>query len=264
MVLEAPSPAAGVLVPPGEYQVRVTAGDLSATRPFVVRADPRAHGRDAGRLRVAVRAVAEASRRDQPRQRSGAANPRGEGAPRQIERGAGRGVVGDRGGALPGQESQPEGQDRVSHPVERPPRGTPGHRPDGRRCAAESAATRRRSAHRRVVRSPGAARARPRARRSARGPLSAPCGSRRSRSDRAQTAMAAEEGVLDVPENRAKPGSRTIGVHFIRIRGTRPTAAPIFFFRAGPVRTSRARTSRARATFGRSRSCAPPGGTCCS
>ncbi|MEO6238018.1 MAG: glycosyl hydrolase [Vicinamibacterales bacterium] len=41
MVLEAPSPARGVVVPPGDYQVRVTAGGVTATQGFTVLADPR-------------------------------------------------------------------------------------------------------------------------------------------------------------------------------------------------------------------------------
>ncbi len=41
MVLEAPSPARGVRVPPGEYQVRVGANGVSATQAFTVRGDPR-------------------------------------------------------------------------------------------------------------------------------------------------------------------------------------------------------------------------------
>ncbi len=46
--------------------------------------------------------------------------------------------------------------------------------------------------------------------------------------------LAAEEGMLFVPENRAKPDSRTIFVHFIRIPGTRPSGSPIFFLPGGP------------------------------
>jgi hypothetical protein len=41
MVLEAPSPARGVMVPPGTYTVRVTAGAASSSQRFVVHADPR-------------------------------------------------------------------------------------------------------------------------------------------------------------------------------------------------------------------------------
>ena len=44
----------------------------------------------------------------------------------------------------------------------------------------------------------------------------------------------AEEGLLFVPENRAKPSSRTIAVHFLRIRGTRHEASPILFLPGGP------------------------------
>jgi pimeloyl-ACP methyl ester carboxylesterase len=44
----------------------------------------------------------------------------------------------------------------------------------------------------------------------------------------------AEEGLLFVPENRAKPGSRSIAVHFIRVRGNRPGRSPIFFLPGGP------------------------------
>jgi len=46
--------------------------------------------------------------------------------------------------------------------------------------------------------------------------------------------LAAEEGLLFVPENRAKPGSRTIGVHFIRIPGSRKSGSPIFYLPGGP------------------------------
>jgi pimeloyl-ACP methyl ester carboxylesterase len=47
--------------------------------------------------------------------------------------------------------------------------------------------------------------------------------------------VAAEEGLLFVPENRAKPASRTIGVHFIRIRGARAEGRPpIFYLPGGP------------------------------
>ena len=41
MVLEAPSPAVGVLVPPGRYTVRMTADGISQTQPLTVAADPR-------------------------------------------------------------------------------------------------------------------------------------------------------------------------------------------------------------------------------
>ncbi|HEX5475313.1 MAG TPA: alpha/beta fold hydrolase [Vicinamibacterales bacterium] len=44
----------------------------------------------------------------------------------------------------------------------------------------------------------------------------------------------AEEGLLFVPENRAKANSRTIAIEFIRIRGTRGTGSPIFFLPGGP------------------------------
>ncbi len=46
--------------------------------------------------------------------------------------------------------------------------------------------------------------------------------------------LAAEEGLLFVPENRAKPKSRIIGVHFIRIRGTRGSGSPVFYLPGGP------------------------------
>jgi pimeloyl-ACP methyl ester carboxylesterase len=46
--------------------------------------------------------------------------------------------------------------------------------------------------------------------------------------------LTAEEGLLFVPENRARSESRIIGVHFIRIRGTRTSGAPIFFLPGGP------------------------------
>jgi len=48
------------------------------------------------------------------------------------------------------------------------------------------------------------------------------------------TTLNAEEGLVFVPENRAVPNSRTITVHFIRLRGTRAGAAPIFFLPGGP------------------------------
>ena len=41
MVLEAPNPAQGITVPPGKYQVRLTADGLSRTQPFSVERDPR-------------------------------------------------------------------------------------------------------------------------------------------------------------------------------------------------------------------------------
>ncbi len=41
IVLEAASPARGVLVPPGEYQVRVRANGVSTAQPFTVQGDPR-------------------------------------------------------------------------------------------------------------------------------------------------------------------------------------------------------------------------------
>jgi hypothetical protein len=41
IVLEAPTPAAGVLVPPGEYTVRMRSGDMTRTQRFTVRPDPR-------------------------------------------------------------------------------------------------------------------------------------------------------------------------------------------------------------------------------
>ena len=44
MVIEAANPAAGVLVAPGEYQVRLTADGVSQTQRFTVQADPRITG----------------------------------------------------------------------------------------------------------------------------------------------------------------------------------------------------------------------------
>ncbi len=44
MIIEAPSPAAGVLVPPGDYQVRFTADGVAQTQRFAVQADPRITG----------------------------------------------------------------------------------------------------------------------------------------------------------------------------------------------------------------------------
>ena len=41
MVLEAPSPAVGVLVPPGDYQTRLTVNGASTTQPLTVGPDPR-------------------------------------------------------------------------------------------------------------------------------------------------------------------------------------------------------------------------------
>jgi pimeloyl-ACP methyl ester carboxylesterase len=46
--------------------------------------------------------------------------------------------------------------------------------------------------------------------------------------------LAAEEGLLFVPENRAKPQSRMIGVHFIRIPGARGSGSPVFYLPGGP------------------------------
>lgn len=47
--------------------------------------------------------------------------------------------------------------------------------------------------------------------------------------------LTAEEGLVFVPKNRAKPGSRIISVHFIRMRGTAPgTRPPIFLLPGGP------------------------------
>ena len=50
MVLEAPNPAAGVRVPPGEYQVRLSLGGATQTQPFTVAADPRLSGVTAAAL----------------------------------------------------------------------------------------------------------------------------------------------------------------------------------------------------------------------
>jgi pimeloyl-ACP methyl ester carboxylesterase len=47
-------------------------------------------------------------------------------------------------------------------------------------------------------------------------------------------AIPAEDGLLFIPENRTKPDSRTIAIEFIRIRGTRTGASPIFFLPGGP------------------------------
>ena len=46
--------------------------------------------------------------------------------------------------------------------------------------------------------------------------------------------IAAEEGLLVVPENRASRSGRTITVHFLRVRGSQPRQAPIFFLPGGP------------------------------
>lgn len=46
--------------------------------------------------------------------------------------------------------------------------------------------------------------------------------------------LTAEEGLLFVPENRAKPGSRTIGLHFLRIPGRDRSRPPIFYLPGGP------------------------------
>lgn len=46
--------------------------------------------------------------------------------------------------------------------------------------------------------------------------------------------LTAEEGLLFVPENRAKPGGRTIGLHFLRIPGRDRSLAPIFHLPGGP------------------------------
>ena len=44
----------------------------------------------------------------------------------------------------------------------------------------------------------------------------------------------AEEGLLFVPENRAKVGSRIISIHFIRVPGRDRKKAPIFYLPGGP------------------------------
>lgn len=44
----------------------------------------------------------------------------------------------------------------------------------------------------------------------------------------------AEEGLLFVPENRAKPGSRTIAVHFLRVPGRDRQRPPVFYLPGGP------------------------------
>ena len=44
----------------------------------------------------------------------------------------------------------------------------------------------------------------------------------------------AEEGLLFVPENRGKAGTRTIAVHFLRVRGSQPGRSPILFLPGGP------------------------------
>ena len=49
-----------------------------------------------------------------------------------------------------------------------------------------------------------------------------------------QQTLAAEEGLLFVPENRAKADSRTISVHFIRIRGRERKESPIVYVPGGP------------------------------
>ena len=47
--------------------------------------------------------------------------------------------------------------------------------------------------------------------------------------------ISGEEGRIFVPENRAKPASRIIPVHFFRIPGTNPSRrAPIFLLPGGP------------------------------
>ncbi len=47
--------------------------------------------------------------------------------------------------------------------------------------------------------------------------------------------MPCEIGTLYVPENRAKPESRLIGVGFARVKATHPTGAPpIFLWPAAP------------------------------
>ncbi|MBE3123569.1 MAG: alpha/beta fold hydrolase, partial [Planctomycetes bacterium] len=48
-------------------------------------------------------------------------------------------------------------------------------------------------------------------------------------------ALTGEEGLLFVPENRAKPSSRIISVHYLRIPGTNPVRRPpIFLLPGGP------------------------------
>ena len=44
MIIEAANPSAGVLVPPGDYQVRFTADGVAQTQRFIVQADPRIAG----------------------------------------------------------------------------------------------------------------------------------------------------------------------------------------------------------------------------
>ncbi|MBE3072719.1 MAG: alpha/beta hydrolase [Acidobacteria bacterium] len=46
--------------------------------------------------------------------------------------------------------------------------------------------------------------------------------------------LQAEEGLLFVPENRAKAGSRIISIHFIRVPGRDRKTAPIFYLPGGP------------------------------
>jgi photosystem II stability/assembly factor-like uncharacterized protein len=52
MILEAANPAAGVLVPPGDYQVRFTADGAAQTQKFTVQADPRISGVSAADYRA--------------------------------------------------------------------------------------------------------------------------------------------------------------------------------------------------------------------
>ncbi len=46
-------------------------------------------------------------------------------------------------------------------------------------------------------------------------------------------ALVADEGLLFVPENRTKPGSRITSVHFLRLRCTSPGARPPIFLLPG-------------------------------
>ena len=89
MVLEAPNPPSGVLVPPGEYQVRLTVDGMVQTARFIVQADPRLTAYR-GRLSCPVRPGPAAPRRDQCRQRGGPQDPAHEGGAR---RGGGHGAA---------------------------------------------------------------------------------------------------------------------------------------------------------------------------
>ncbi len=220
MVLEAPSPAAGVLVPPGEYQVRVSARDFSTIRRFIVHADPRVTDVAAAdyesqyalslKLRDAtsqaneavLRIRAEKARGPSPKLRDELSAIEAElyqvrnSSPkdkiafpiRLNDRLAGLLAIVQAGDGAPSRSQLLVAEQLMSELRGHLARLARAHSPPGR-----------------VLLSPFTF-----------------------------GALAAEEGLLFVPENRAKPESRTIAVHFIRIPGTRRSVSPIFYLPGGP------------------------------